>query len=79
MSAMIHGEKPAMDLAWESTDVLLRILAQVTLNSTRAWSTAVNTWVGSELLGPFFNLKDEQSIIKSMPPELLAEFQTELQ
>lgn len=75
MSAMAHGETSAMGLAWDSTDVLLRMVAKVSLGSTRAWSTAVHAWTGSELLADFVNPTDEANIIKSMPPELVAEFE----
>lgn len=78
MSAMIHGESPALGLAWDSPDVLFRMLAKVALESTRAWSSAVNTWTGIEHLAPFVNAADEANIIKSMPPEHIAEFNAEL-
>lgn len=75
MSAMAHGETTATGLAWNSTDVLLRMVAKVSLESTRAWSTAVHTWTGSELLADFINPIDEANIIKSMPPDQVVEFE----
>lgn len=47
---MAHGEGGAMGLAWNSTDVLLRMVSKVALESTRAWSTAVHIWTGSQPL-----------------------------
>lgn len=78
MSAMIHGETAALGVAWDSADVLLRMVAKVTLESTRAWSEAVNTWTGTEYRAPFVNEADAANIIRSMPPELIAEFEAEL-
>lgn len=75
MSAMAHGESSAMGLAWDSTDVLLRMVAKVSLGSTRAWSTAVHAWTGSQLLADFVNPTDEANIIKSMPSEQIAELE----
>lgn len=51
------------------------MVAKVTLESTRAWSSAVNTWIGAELLAPFVNPSDEANIIRSMQPEHIAEFE----
>lgn len=78
MSAMIHGEGAAIGLAWDSADVLFRMVAKVALESTRAWSDAVNTWTGTEYRGPFVNETDQANIINSMPPEQVAEFKAEL-
>lgn len=78
MSAMIHGEAVAIGLAWDSADVLYRMVAKVAMESTRAWSVAVNTWTGTEYRGPFVNEADEANIINSMPPEQVAEFRAEL-
>ncbi|MGI6879949.1 hypothetical protein [Microbacterium sp. gxy059] len=78
MLAMIHGETAALGVAWDSADVLLRMVAKVTLESTRASSEAVNTWTGTEYRAPFVNEADAANIIRSMPPELIAEFEAEL-
>lgn len=78
MSAMVHGENAAMSLAWGSTDVLLRLVAKVALESTRAWSTAVHVWTGAEPQTDFVNPADEANIRASMPPEQIAEFEARL-
>lgn len=79
MSALVHGEGAALGLAWDWTAVTLRMIAKVALESTRAWSNAVHVWTGTELIRPFVNPVDEENIIRSMPPEQIAEFEAERQ
>lgn len=73
VSAMVHGETFANDVGWETPDTVIRLVGKVAVESTRAWSEAVNAWTGAET-SSFLNRQDEDDLIRSLPPELLAKF-----
>lgn len=77
MSAATHGDHAAVSASFDTPASYARGIAQITLESTKAWSLAVHTWIG---ITPamFWNETDLQNLRNSIPAEERAEFEAEL-
>lgn len=73
MSGIAHGETMHLSTIWDTPDTHARLVGTVVHNSVTAWSRAVHSWVGVDA-GLFLNQNDLDNLIKSMPPDYLAEF-----
>lgn len=78
MSAATHGGHAAVSASFDTPASYARGIGYVALESTKAWSRAVHTWIGATP-APFWNDLDEQNLVDSIPAtqqaELLAAFE----
>lgn len=73
MSAATHGSHAAVSASFKTPASYARGIGYVALESTKAWSLAVHTWVGVTP-GQFWNALDEQNLVDSIPAAQRAEF-----
>lgn len=77
MSAATHGAHAAVSASFDTPASYARGIGHIALESTKAWSLAVHTWLGVTP-AQFWNETDRQNLIDSIPAADRAEFEAEL-
>ncbi len=76
MSGMVHGEPQHITTTTESPGTMARLIGLVVRRSVEAWSNAIHSWVDAETAA-FINEDDWDNLTRSIPPELVAQFEAE--
>lgn len=76
LSGIAHGEQMHLASSWDTPDTHARLIGIVVLRSIETWSHVVHTWLGSEP-SRFTNPQDLQNLLRSIPSDLVAEFEAE--
>ncbi len=77
MSAATHGGHAAVSASFDTPASYARGIGHIALESTKAWSLAVHTWLGVTP-AQFWNEADLQNLRNSIPAADRAEFEAEL-
>lgn len=76
MSGMVHGEPQHITTTSNSPGTMARLIGLVVRRSVEAWSNAIHLWIDAETAA-FINEDDWDDLTRSMPPELIAQFEAE--